>query len=151
VVKKKEVILGNIYGNNFFNVTEDTLYKVRVNLRSGKSLKCNLVFSHSAPGLSSFVDLRFVLWGGSMLDVKVLMKVSTGLVQTDSYLSVKVLTLGEGNLVKVVPSVEVSEKELKCGHGATVSCLDKAMVNYLRSRGLSFDQAVKLLVKCFLN
>ncbi len=47
------------------------------------------------------------------------------------------------------PELEIFADDVKCSHGATVGQLDKAAIFYLRSRGLSYEQATILLTRAF--
>jgi Fe-S cluster assembly protein SufD len=47
------------------------------------------------------------------------------------------------------PELEIFADDVKCSHGATVGQLDKSALFYLRSRGLSLDQATVLLTRAF--
>ena len=47
------------------------------------------------------------------------------------------------------PALEILEKDVKAGHAATVGKVDAQMLFYLMSRGLSRQQAEKLLIEGF--
>jgi Fe-S cluster assembly protein SufD len=47
------------------------------------------------------------------------------------------------------PELEIYADDVKCSHGATVGQLDKTAMFYLRSRGLSRDQAAQVLTRAF--
>jgi Fe-S cluster assembly protein SufD len=47
------------------------------------------------------------------------------------------------------PELEIFADDVKCSHGVTVGQLDKSAIFYLRSRGLSLDQATVLLTRAF--
>jgi Fe-S cluster assembly protein SufD len=47
------------------------------------------------------------------------------------------------------PELEIYADDVKCSHGATVGQLDKTALFYLRSRGLSRDEAAQMLTRSF--
>jgi Fe-S cluster assembly protein SufD len=47
------------------------------------------------------------------------------------------------------PQLEIYADDVKCAHGSTTGSLDKDAIFYLRSRGLSFMNAQKLLMEGF--
>jgi len=51
---------------------------------------------------------------------------------------------------RVVPGLEITENDVKGGHGATVGRVNKEQLFYLRSRGISQKRTEKLLVDGFL-
>jgi Fe-S cluster assembly protein SufD len=47
--------------------------------------------------------------------------------------------------------LEIYADDVKCTHGATVGQLDEDALFYLRSRGISLDQARRILVRAFTS
>lgn len=69
--------------------------------------------------------------------------------QTKAYQSNKTLLLSEKARVHTLPKLEISTDDVKCSHGASVSSLDESQLFYLQSRGISKEQAQKMLVEAF--
>jgi Fe-S cluster assembly protein SufD len=59
------------------------------------------------------------------------------------------LLLSELAEIDTKPELEIYADEVEASHGATVGQLDEAAVYYLRSRGLSEDQARRILTMAF--
>jgi len=59
------------------------------------------------------------------------------------------LLIGERAEVDPKPELEIYAEDVKCAHGATVGQLDEAALYYLRSRGLSRDEATLVLTRAF--
>jgi Fe-S cluster assembly protein SufD len=59
------------------------------------------------------------------------------------------LLLSETAEIDTKPELEIFADDVKCSHGATVGQLDKSALFYLRSRGLSKDEAAVLLTRAF--
>ena len=69
----------------------------------------------------------------------------------DAFLRLKVLLLGENARAITVPELEIMTNDVKAGHAASVGRLDQEQIFYLMSRGISREEATKLLVEAFLN
>ncbi len=71
--------------------------------------------------------------------------------RTDARLSNANLLLDEGARVNTKPELEIYADDVQCSHGATVGQLDEEQIFYLRSRGLSEDQARTILSLSFMQ
>jgi Fe-S cluster assembly protein SufD len=65
--------------------------------------------------------------------------------KTDARQTNKNLLLSEGAVVNTKPQLEIYADDVKCSHGSTIGQLDRDALFYLRSRGLSLDDAQSLL------
>lgn len=61
------------------------------------------------------------------------------------------LLLSDYAEIDTKPELQIHADDVKCSHGATVGQLDKDMLFYLRSRGLSLNAAKNLLLFAFIN
>lgn len=68
---------------------------------------------------------------------------------SDAQLSNKNLLLSEQAEIDTQPVLEIHADEVKAAHGATVGQLDERAMFYLRSRGLSEDEARSMLTLAF--
>jgi len=59
--------------------------------------------------------------------------------------------LDENSLLFSKPELEIYADDVKCSHGSTTGKLDEEALFYLRSRGLSRQKAVQLLILGFVN
>ncbi|MEZ5460569.1 Fe-S cluster assembly protein SufD [Dokdonella sp.] len=75
--------------------------------------------------------------------------VAPGADGSDAQLSNKNLLLSEQAEIDTQPVLEIHADEVKAAHGATVGQLDEAALFYLRSRGLSVDEARSMLTLAF--
>ena len=69
--------------------------------------------------------------------------------KTDAKQSNKTLLLSERAQVNTKPQPEIFADDVKCTHGATVGQLDEDAMFYLRARGLSREQARRMLIHAF--
>ncbi len=61
------------------------------------------------------------------------------------------LLLSDGAQIHTKPQLEIFADDVKCSHGATIGQLDATALFYLRSRGLSADDARRLLLHAFAS
>ena len=70
---------------------------------------------------------------------------------TDAYQTNRNLLLSEEARANSLPNLEIEADDVRCSHGATVGQLDSEALFYLLSRGLSRQQAERLVVLGFLG
>ncbi len=70
---------------------------------------------------------------------------------TDGYQANRNLILSEGARADSIPGLEIMANEVRCTHGATLGRVDEDQVFYLRTRGLSEDEAKRLIVEGFFD
>ncbi|MBD3234968.1 MAG: Fe-S cluster assembly protein SufD [candidate division Zixibacteria bacterium] len=99
----------------------------------------------------------------SNLDFKVVLKdkaqsAYTGLIRIDkdaknceAYQENRNLLLNEGAKSESIPELEILNEDVRCSHGATMGPIDPEMVYYLKSRGISKEDAEKMIVSGFLE
>jgi Fe-S cluster assembly scaffold protein SufB len=68
----------------------------------------------------------------------------------DTYLSHDSLLLSKDATVGSVPCLEIEADDVAAGHSATMGRVDEDMLFYLRSRGLTPENAKRMLVQGFL-
>jgi len=71
--------------------------------------------------------------------------------KTNGYQLSKALVLSEGSGFNSKPELEIYADDVKCSHGSTTGNIDENSIFYLMSRGLTKDQANKMIVEGFLN
>jgi len=71
--------------------------------------------------------------------------------KTNGYQLSKALILSENSEFNSKPELEIYADDVKCSHGSTSGNIDENSIFYLMSRGLTKDQARKMIIKGFLN
>jgi len=69
--------------------------------------------------------------------------------KTDSRQTSRSLMLSNNAVVNAKPQLEIFADDVKCTHGATVGQLDADSLYYLRSRGISVDEAQRMITLGF--
>ena len=59
------------------------------------------------------------------------------------------LLLGRLAEVDTKPQLEIYADDVKCSHGATVGRIDDEQLFYLRSRGVAFEEAKRIILYAF--
>ena len=106
---------------------------------------------HAEPDATSNQTVRAVHWGMGTGNFLGEIKVARHAQKTDAAQDFKGLLLEAGASANAVPQLEIFADDVKCAHGATVGQLDENARYYMAARGLSPDQAQRLLVQAFIG
>ncbi|HRN86213.1 MAG TPA: SufD family Fe-S cluster assembly protein [Candidatus Dojkabacteria bacterium] len=132
-------------------INEDTeIYGVFVGKKDMK-LKTELTVIHTKPNLKSLTIVKAVVFDKSSFDMIGNLVINTGAKYTDAYLRLDALIMSADASARVIPSLEITENDVKGGHGATVGQVNQDQLFYLQSRGLNKTDAESLLVDGFLS
>jgi len=114
-----------------------------------KSLEAYI--THAAPRTKSKVIVRSVLRDRSTFAFRGNVKIEKGAKGSDAYLRSDALLFDDAKMGDDTPALEILEPDVRAGHAATIGKVDEAMLFYLMSRGLSRNQAEKLLIEGFVS
>jgi len=106
---------------------------------------------HHAPHCRSREHYRTVLDGRSHAVFNGKIVVAEGAVKTDSAQSNANLLLSKHAEIDTKPELEIYNDDVKCAHGVTVGQLDENQLFYLKTRGLSEEEARQLLTFAFAD
>jgi Fe-S cluster assembly protein SufD len=109
-----------------------------------------IFFEHDAVGCESRQVFKKVLKNGvsGIFQGKIL--VQPGAQKTDGYQISQSLLLDEDSQFLAKPELEIYADDVKCSHGSTTGAIDETALFYLRSRGISREDATALLVLSFV-
>ena len=71
--------------------------------------------------------------------------------KTEGYQLSKGILLSENASYFSKPELKIYADDVKCSHGSTIGPIDENSIFYLRSRGMSKNSAIKMLVSSFIN
>ena len=114
-----------------------------------RTLDLNVV--HAAPRTKSEVKVKSVLRGRSMFSFRGNVKIEKGAKGADAYLRSDALLFDEAKMGDDTPALEILEPDVKAGHAATIGKVDEAMIFYLMSRGLTRNQAERMIIEGFIG
>lgn len=109
----------------------------------------HLIFHHKAAHCTSRQVYKNILAGKSAAEFNSLVHVHRGARQSDSEQLDKNILLSETARVYSRPQLKIDHDDVKASHGAATGQLEKNEVFYLRSRGLSEEQARLILIYGF--
>ncbi len=106
--------------------------------------------THDAVGCESRQVFKKVLKNGAVGVFQGKILVKQGAQKTDGYQISQALLLDEDSQFLAKPELEIYADDVKCSHGSTTGAIDETALFYLRSRGVSREDATALLVLSFL-
>jgi len=109
------------------------------------------VVKHDAPNCASRQVVKSVMDDHARGVFQGRIEVARAAQKTDGYQMSQALLLSDGAEMDIKPELEIFADDVKCSHGATIGALDPEQIFYLRSRGISEDQARAMLIRAFLN
>lgn len=119
---------------------------------AGQHLEHQVYLDHNAPHTRSRVNYKGALHGDGAHTVwigDVLIRRSAN--GTDSYEQNRNLVLSESTRADSIPNLEIETGDIEgAGHASATGRFDEEHLFYLRSRGISEDEARKLVVRGFL-
>jgi len=102
---------------------------------------------------NTFGDIKFkgLSWDFARAQVDGLIDIGKLAYNTDSYLQEDVVMGSEQSTIVANPNLEILNNDVSASHGATIGYIDRASVFYLMTRGLTKNQAEKILAQGFLK
>ena len=107
------------------------------------------LIEHAEPNCNSHELYKGILGGRSSGVFRGKIHVHQKAQETDAYQSNQSLLISDDADINTKPQLEIYADQVKCSHGATIGQLDRNAVFYLRSRGLNYGTAQRILVHAF--
>lgn len=104
---------------------------------------------HRVPNCDSNEVYRGVLGGKSTGVFNGKVYVHQDAQKTNGYQSNRNILISDSAVMNSKPELEIYADDVKCSHGCTIGQMDKEALFYLRSRGLSTEAAINLLLHAF--
>ena len=106
---------------------------------------------HQAPHAGSDLLYKGALKDRARSVFRGMIRVLPGAQGTDAYQTNRNLILSEDAHADSLPNLEIEADDVRCSHGATIGQQDERQIFYLMSRGLTRQQAEKLIVSGFFE
>ncbi|MBK5109768.1 MAG: Fe-S cluster assembly protein SufB [Thermoleophilia bacterium] len=106
---------------------------------------------HGAPKTTSSVFSKSISKDGGRSTYRGLLEVADGATGSRSKVVCDALLLDENSRSDTYPTIRIDENDADVGHEATVSKVGDDMLFYLQSRGLSEEDASKMIVNGFIE
>jgi Fe-S cluster assembly protein SufD len=107
--------------------------------------------NHLAPHTTSDLLFKGALKDRSRSVWQGMIYVAPGAQKTDGYQANRNLVLSNAARADSIPGLEIMADDVRCTHGATVGKIDGDQVFYLRSRGIPYSEAERLIVEGFFD
>jgi Fe-S cluster assembly protein SufD len=107
--------------------------------------------NHRAPHTTSDLLFKGALKDRSRSVWQGMIYVAPGAQKTDGYQANRNLVLSRKARADSIPGLEIMADDVRCTHGATVGKIDPDQVYYLRSRGIPYEDAERLIVEGFFD
>lgn len=104
---------------------------------------------HATPNASSSQLVRCIATGDSRVNFDGRIRVMPDAQKTQAYQSSHALLLSDRAKISALPQLEIYADDVKCSHGASSGSLDENEQFYMRSRGLTLEQARLLQLHSF--
>lgn len=106
---------------------------------------------HFAPNTSSKVTSKSISKGTGRASYRGLLKVHKGAYNSRSNVVCDALLLNPESRSDTYPYIEIDEEDVSIGHEASVSKVGEEQLFYLKSRGLSEEEATTMVVSGFIE
>ena len=106
---------------------------------------------HNAENTTNDILVDGILKDESSSVYRGLIKIPKEGQKTNSYLANHILKLGGKTLANSIPSLKIDANDVKASHGATVGQINEEHLFYLMARGLSRQEAERLIVEGFFE
>jgi Fe-S cluster assembly protein SufD len=106
---------------------------------------------HAAENTTSDLAFRGVLEESATAVWRGMIRVDPGAQQTDAFQESRNLLLSKSAHADAIPGLEIEANDVRCTHAAAVAQIDAEQLHYLRSHGLSEEEAKRLIIEGFLE
>lgn len=114
-------------------------------------VKITVDMHHDVPHCNSRQLFKGVAGGASKVDFYGKIIVAQDAQRTEAYQENHNILLSDGAKVDTKPQLEIYADDVKCSHGATIGRLNEEEQFYMRSRGISLDDAKVLQMISFIT
>ena len=105
---------------------------------------------HAAEHTTSDLAFRGVLGERATAVWRGMIRVDPGAQQTDAFQESRNLLLSQSAHADAIPGLEIEADDVRCTHAAAVAQVDPDQLFYLRSHGVSEEEAKRLVIEGFL-
>ncbi len=106
---------------------------------------------HLAPNTSSSIISKSISKEGGITNYRGLVDLKKGCVNSKTSVKCDGLMLDNESKAITIPSMQVSEDQVEASHEATIGKIGEEQLFYLMSRGLSREEATKMIVLGFIE
>lgn len=115
-----------------------------------EALKWHILAHHQAQYSFADVTTHAIVLENCKLDLDVIGKIDNGYSGSETHQTSRIMNLGDGLETIVHPQLLIEENDVAASHAATVGQPNPEHLYYLQSRGMTYDQAMRLMVLGYL-
>lgn len=120
-------------------------------VKSGEKIDLETIIEFTSSRTKSNTLVKVVVMPGGHVSLKGIIKIKQGINQIEAFLKHSVLLIGKNSTAISIPELEIESNDVQASHSSAISQINSEELFYLMSRGLSYSQAVKLIIKSFLS
>ncbi|MBL4931142.1 Fe-S cluster assembly protein SufB [Clostridium paridis] len=118
---------------------------------SGQNLDTGTKVVHAAPNTTSTINSKSISKNGGIATYRGVVKITPAAVNSKSTVSCESLMLDNESISDTIPVIQIENDEVDIGHEAKIGRISDDAIFYLMSRGLSEDEAKKMIVRGFVE
>lgn len=148
------VFFHNLSGEYTFDIKASNVNLEIYGLFIGKGMseyRIQTVQRHVGPSSTSSLFIKGVFHDKSKLHYQGLIRIEKHAQKSHAYQKNQNLILSSDAFVESKPYLEILANDVFCTHGSTTGRLNKELLFYAKSRGLTDDMAEKMLVDGFVR
>lgn len=116
---------------------------------NGEDVNIQNMSEHEGKNTYSMITNKGVIQK-STTTTRGLVKINKDADNSNGYQKADLLVLDDSKVISV-PDLEIHNHNVKCSHGSTISQIDEEQKYYLQTRGLSKEQAEKIIIDGFFE
>ncbi|HLD12511.1 MAG TPA: Fe-S cluster assembly protein SufB [Candidatus Nanoarchaeia archaeon] len=105
---------------------------------------------HIGKNTTSIIKSKSISKDGGINTYRGIVKINPGATGAKSHVQCDAIILDEQSISNTIPIMDIQESKTTIGHEATVGKIDPEKIFYLQSRGLTEEEALKLVVTGFV-
>lgn len=114
-------------------------------IQTDNDMAVNFTFIHNRPRTDSNISICIMAGGTAHVTAYAKTIIEKTAPHTNAWLEIKVITRDQA-IVTSAPDLEIANNAVKAGHALTTKHIDDEELFYMMSRGLTRDQAEKMIV-----
>ena len=148
----KRIDLAKLNKKTILEIKKSEEYFLAPNFLKNTSLKKKCYFQFEESNMLCRIVYRAVAEKNVNIDLEIsLSSIEEDIKDVDVFLEIYILNLDESNNIVVKPFLETPQKEIKFEHKVTIGTPNQNWIKYLKSRGLTYNQALKLVSESFIT
>ncbi len=116
-----------------------------------ENTEMNVTLIHEAPETYGRITVKSALFDKSRFVFRGMLDVRPEAKGSDTYLLARGLMVSPLARAEIYPYLEIATDEVRASHGSTVGHLDRNQLFYLQSRGLSREEAERIILAGFFR